>query len=132
MKNQWMFKAGAMGFIALVVLISILVGDKLYAVKVVQSGHHEPLFILLGLVLGFTMRANPDDDSISALICAIGMAVFALLVGGLDISEPGIAFVGFMLAVFFFTSMLGTVLFLLRALRHRIRQARDTTNAEPE
>jgi len=132
MKNAWKFKALAMAFVALVVTISALVGDVLYAVRVVQSGHHEPLFILLGLVLGFTMRSNPDDDSISALICAIGMAVFALLVGGLDISEPRIAFVGFILAVLFFTCMLGTVVFLLRALRARIREQRDDTTAEAE
>jgi hypothetical protein len=132
MKNAWKFKALAMAFVALVVAISVLVEDGLYAVRVVQSGHHEPLFILLGLVLGFTMRAHPDDDSISALICAIGMAVFALLVGGLDISEPRIAIVGSLLAVFFFTSMLGTVVFLLRALRARIREQREETSVEPE
>jgi hypothetical protein len=132
MKNELMFKALALAFIALVMAISALLGDWRYPVRVVQSGHHEPLFILLGLVLGFTMRAHPDEDSISALLCAIGMAVFSLLVGGLDISDPGIATVGFVLSVLFFTCMLGTVVFLLRALRARICQQRDAASPESE
>ncbi|MCC5882489.1 MAG: hypothetical protein JJU25_07625 [Halomonas sp.] len=109
-----------LGFVLLVTFISAVMGDWLYAVRMVQSGRHEPLFILLGLVLGFTMRASIDEDSISALICAIGMAVLGLLVGGLDITNPGSAIFGFLLTALFFSAMLGTVVFLLRALRKRI------------
>lgn len=132
MNNEWKFYVLALTFVAVVMMISALLGDWLYPVKAVQSGHHESLFIVLGLVLGFTMRAHPDEDSISALICAIGMAIIALLVGGLDITVPGTIAVGFILTVSFFTSMMGTVVFLLRALRTRIRLQRDAAGSERE
>ncbi|WP_146009697.1 hypothetical protein [Halomonas urumqiensis] len=119
--NEVKFLLAALMFVALVTGIGALIDDWMYPVRVVQSGNHEPLFILLGLVLGFTMRTKSDEDSISALICAIGMALFALLVGGVETTGAGSAPVGFVLATAFFTCMLGTVIFLLRALRARVR-----------
>ncbi len=130
MKNEVRFYLGTLVFILFLVVISILLGDWRYPVRVVQDGSHESLFILLGLVLGFTMRSRTDEDSISALVCAIGMAILGLLVEGLDITQPDIAGIGFALAVMFFTAMLGTVVFLLRALRAREQQ--DSTRPESE
>ncbi|EWH02051.1 hypothetical protein [Halomonas sp. BC04] len=132
MVNYLKFYLVACAFMALVIFISSMMNDWLYAVRMVQSGRHEPLYILLGLVLGFTMRARVDDDSISALVCSIGMAVLGLMVGGLDITNPATVVTGFVLTVMFFSAMLGTVLFLLRALRKRIRNDETATASSAE
>ncbi|SFU79935.1 hypothetical protein [Halomonas korlensis] len=132
MKNEMRFQLGALFFILFLMGISIWLGDWRYPIRIVQDGSHESLFILLGLVLGFTMQSRTDDDSISALICAIGMAVSSLLVEGLDIDQPNVAEIGFVLSGMFFITMLGTVVFLLRALRSRIRYERDATRLDGE
>ncbi|SEG34080.1 hypothetical protein [Billgrantia desiderata] len=126
------FNLLVLGFVIVVSYISLILNDWLYAVRMVQSGRHEPLYILLGLVLGFTMRARTDEDSISALLCAIGMAVLGLLVGGLDINNPGSAVIGFILTCFFFSAMLGTVVYLLNALKKRMKHDEPTIDSLDE
>lgn len=53
--------------------IGRLVNDPAFHIRVVQSGSHETVFILLALVIGFTLKDRNDSDSVSACLgCVYG------------------------------------------------------------
>lgn len=115
--------------LAAIMGIGKLIGDPAYHIRVVQSGSHESVFILLGLVIGLTMQKRCDDDSMSALLWSVFMAASGLLVSGLnDLESPYVQYVGFILVTMFTVSLVGTLIYLMRAVGKRARREERTAS----
>ncbi|WP_083000589.1 hypothetical protein ACSTAY_01355 [Vreelandella alkaliphila] len=100
--------------------IGKLVDDPAFHIRVVQSGSHETVFILLALVIGFTFKDGNDSDSVSALVWAVFMAVMGLFMNGLnDLEDSYVQYVGFILYGGFTISLMGTLVYLMRAIKFR-------------
>lgn len=98
--------------------IGTYVGDPAFHIRIVQSGSHETVFILLALVIGFTFKQRSDSSSESALIWAVFMAIFGLFANGLeDLDSQRVQFAGYLLYVGFAVSMVGTLVYLMRAIK---------------
>lgn len=97
------------------------IDDPAFHIRVVQSGSQETIFILLALIIGFTFKDNNDSSSESALVWAVFMAVFGLFMNGLENLESSrVQYVGFIMYVGFMISMIGTLVYLMRAIKlHR-------------
>lgn len=100
--------------------IGMFIGDPAFHIRVVQSGNHEMIFILLALVIGFTFKESNESNSISALIWSMLMAVSGLFMAGLnDLENLRVQFVGYILYCGFTVSLIGTLVYLMRAINSR-------------
>lgn len=115
----WIFFFGAV--IAMVGLgVGHYIGDPAFHIRVVQDGNHETIFVLLALVIGFTLKDGSDNNSVGALVLAVFMAVTGFFMGGLENLESlNVRAVGFALYAAFMMSMIGTLCYLLRAIKFR-------------
>ncbi|MGE6581958.1 hypothetical protein ACQKD0_13225 [Vreelandella aquamarina] len=120
MKESVSFALGGTFLVLIGYFITWLIGDPAFPIRAVQSGSHEGIFVLLGLVIGFTLKDRSDSDSIGALVAAVFMAVSGFLTSGLeDLNDPAVQSVGNALSASFFICLYGTVSFLLRAIKNR-------------
>lgn len=100
--------------------IGKIIDDPAFHIRAVQSDSHETVFILLALVIGFTIKDRTDDDSLNALLGAIVLAITAFFMNGLtDFENQKVINVGYGLFGAFACSLIGTLVYLMRALNSR-------------
>ncbi|WP_110633807.1 hypothetical protein [Salinicola salarius] len=134
LKRIFNLKAEVALFVLCLIIVSIadLSGDRGYVLRLAQSSNSEPLYLLIGTMLGFLLREPSDEHAQGALVFALFAVFFSMLLAALSSLENDPAWLlGVALMSGFLSALISSVAYLFFALRARARADRIQSAKPP-
>ncbi|WP_162899884.1 MULTISPECIES: hypothetical protein [Halomonas] len=107
-------------FVVVMVIVfgSDLAGDRGYILRLVQSGGHESIYLLVGAALGFVLKDSSEEHGLIALAAAVTAVIASMLLGAFTSLEHDLAWMaGSFLVSIFVSGLLYSIFQLFRALK---------------